>query len=76
MDGQDVKERAHWVAAIDRRAMALWPRLDPKALRRCGHDPRRIASLVARRTSLSAEAIRSMLTMPAVSDDEAATWFG
>jgi hypothetical protein len=31
---------------------------------------------VARRTSLSAEAIRSMLTMPAVSDDEAATWFG
>ncbi len=63
-------------AAIDRRALALWPRLDMKALRRCGHDPRRIALLVARRTSLSVEVIRSMLVLPAVSDDEVATWFG
>lgn len=76
MDGQDAKDRAHWGAAIDRRALALWPRLDAKALRRCGHDPRRIAALVSRRTSLSAEAIRSMLAMPHVTDDEAATWFG
>lgn len=76
MDGYEAKDRVHWGAAIDRRALALWPRLDAKALRRCGHDPRRIASLVARRTSLSADSIRSMLTMPAVSDDEVATWFG
>lgn len=62
--------------ALERRALALWPRLDPRALRRCRHDPHRIASLVARRTSLSLEAIEALLTMPAVSDDEARTWFG
>lgn len=76
MDEHERKDRAHDGAAIDKRALALWPRLDAKALRRCGHDPRRIAMLVARRTSLSAEAIRSMLAMPSVSDDEGATWFG
>lgn len=76
MDGHDLRKRVHWGAAIDRRALALWPRLDARALRRCGHDPHRIAALVARRTSLSADAIRSMLAMPQVTDDEAATWFG
>jgi hypothetical protein len=63
-------------SGLDRRALALWPRLHPTALRRCGHDPHRIAALVARRTSIPKEAILRLLTMPAVSDDDAATWFG
>ncbi|MFN8622802.1 MAG: hypothetical protein U0869_18860 [Chloroflexota bacterium] len=61
---------------IDRRAKALWPRLDPRALARCRHDPRRIAALVSRRTHLTVEEIRAMLMTPVVSDDEIATWFG
>jgi hypothetical protein len=40
-----------------RRAMALWPRLDRAKLRRTGGDPRRIAALVSRRTTLSVETI-------------------
>jgi hypothetical protein len=61
---------------IERRALALWPRLDPRALRRCHHDPARIARLVARRTSLSFETIIGMLNMPAVSSQDIETWFG
>lgn len=61
---------------LHRRALALWPRLDARALRRCGHDPRRIALLVSRRTSLSVEAITVMLLTPVVSAQEAETWFG
>lgn len=63
-------------AYFERRALALWPRLDRAALRRCHQDPERIAALVARRTSMSLEAIKSVLTMPVVSDDETRTWFG
>jgi hypothetical protein len=62
--------------ALDRRALALWPRLDAAALRRCQHDPRRIAILVSRRTAMPLEAIYQVLTMPAVEDDEIETWFG
>ena len=58
------------------RALALWPRLDARALRRCGNDPRRVALLVSRRTSLSVEAITVMLLTPVVSAQEAETWFG
>jgi hypothetical protein len=47
--------------AIERRAVMLWPRLDRKALRSCRHDPRRIAALVSRRTSLSVDTILGML---------------
>ena len=61
---------------IEERALALWPRLDPKALRRCRRDPRRIAALVARRTSLPPETIQAMLVMHAVSHEEASIWFG
>lgn len=61
---------------VDRQALAVWPRLGRRALRRCGHDPRRIAVLVARRTSMPPEAIVSLLPMPTVSRDEAVTWFG
>ena len=63
-------------ARLDRRALALWPRLQPTALRRCGHDPHCIAALVARRTSIPSEAILRLLTMPPLSDDDAVTWFG
>jgi hypothetical protein len=40
-----------------RRALALWPRLDREKLRRTRGDPRRIARLVSRRTTLSMETI-------------------
>ncbi len=56
--------------------MALWPRLDRAALRRCHQDPGKIAALISRRTSLSPETIKQVLLMPAVSDEEVSTWFG
>jgi hypothetical protein len=62
--------------ALERRALALWPRLDTAALRRCRHDPRRIAALVSRRTAMPTEAILQVLTMPSIEDDEIETWFG
>ncbi len=68
------ERRKAW--AVDRRALALWPGIDPRALRRCHHDPKRIARLVARRTLLSVESIQVMLTRPWVSREEAETWFG
>ena len=61
---------------IERRALALWPRLNPAALRRCGGDPRRIARLVSRRTSLSVEVIIGMLSLPFVTPQEVESWFG
>jgi hypothetical protein len=76
MSTREVAHETNWGHAIDRRALALWPRLDVAALRRCRHDPRRIALLVSRRTSLSIDVITRMLTMPMVSAEEAATWFG
>ena len=63
-------------STIERRALARWPRLEPAALRRCRHDPRRIAALVARRTSIPPEAILELLTVPIVTDDDVSTWFG
>jgi hypothetical protein len=63
-------------AALERRALALWPRLDRAALRRCRQDPARIAALIARRTALSPETIKQVLLMPAVSDEDVSTWFG
>jgi hypothetical protein len=73
------EEGAHgsaWGPEVDRQALAVWPRLGRRALRRCGHDPRRVAALVSRRTSMPPEVIVSLLTMPTVSRDEAITWFG
>jgi hypothetical protein len=63
-------------AALERRALALWPRLDRAALRRCRQDPARIAALISRRTALSPEAIKQVLLMPTVSDEDVSTWFG
>lgn len=62
--------------ALERRALALWPRLDRAALRRCRQDPSRIAALISRRTALSPEAIKQVLLMPTVSDEDVSTWFG
>jgi hypothetical protein len=64
------------VISLERRALALWPRLDRAALRRCRQDPARIAALIARRTALSPESIKQVLLMPAVTDEDVSTWFG
>jgi hypothetical protein len=63
-------------SSLERRALALWPRLDRTALRRCRQDPARIAALIARRTALPPESIKQVLLMPAVSDEDVSTWFG
>ncbi|HEU4673388.1 MAG TPA: hypothetical protein VFS32_10845 [Candidatus Limnocylindrales bacterium] len=62
--------------SIDRRALALWPGLDRRALARCRHDPERIARLVARRTALDVPTIRALLTIPVVDRQEVSLWFG
>jgi hypothetical protein len=64
------------LSPLERRALALWPRIDRAALRRCHNDATRIAALVARRTAMPQEAIRGLLTMPAVGRTEIDTWFG
>ncbi len=61
---------------MDRRALALWPGLDRRSLARCRHDPDRISALVARRTRLAPDVIRSLLNLPTVTAEDAATWFG
>ena len=43
------------------RAMALWPRLDRRALGRCGCDSARIARFISRRTRMSDKAIELLL---------------
>jgi hypothetical protein len=46
------------------RALALWPRLERQRLARVRHDPRRVASLISRRTTLSHKAILELLGAP------------
>ena len=72
----DGSNRSEGQGALERRALALWPRLDRAALRRCRNDARRIAALVARRTVMPPEAILNVLTMPRVADDDIGNWFG
>ena len=71
-----VHDRHAAAAAMRRRALAMWPRLDPTALRRCGDDAACIAGLVERRSALPLEAIIGILTTPEVTEDEGRTWFG
>jgi hypothetical protein len=59
---------------VCQRALAIWPRLDHRALSRCGGDPKRIARLVARRTALPEEVIESILLDVPELDRE--LWFG
>jgi hypothetical protein len=44
------------------RACILWPRPDRRTLARCQNNPIRIARVIARRTTLSEEAIVTLLT--------------
>jgi hypothetical protein len=46
---------------IERRAMAMWPRLDHRALRRCHGDTARIAVQVSRRTKMTRKAIETLI---------------
>jgi hypothetical protein len=68
--------RTGWGPWIDQHALALWPRLGRRAISRCGHDPRCIANVVARRTSLPRELIERILATPSVTVVELDTWFG
>ncbi len=62
--------------AIDRRALALWPGLDRRALARCRHDLACIARLVGRRSGSSPHTIRAMLALSAITPEDGAIWFG
>jgi hypothetical protein len=66
--------RVRRTADPERRAAAMWPRLDRRALARCGGDPERIARLVERRTALSHEVILLILREPGELERE--LWFG
>lgn len=71
-DGFD-RSRAAW---LEQRALALWPRLDRRKVRRCAGDARCIVRVVSRRTALPADAIWRILLLPAVTEDEGRIWFG
>jgi hypothetical protein len=53
--------RAVSAAPVLDRALALWPRLDRRRLRRTGGDPRKVARLIAQRTSMPEDAILRVL---------------
>jgi hypothetical protein len=53
------------------RALALWPRLERGRLARIRHDPKRVASLISRRTTLSYDAILELLGAPPAPADTA-----
>ena len=59
-----------------RAAMLIWPRLDHRALERCGGDPRLIAAYVARRTCLSTDVISAMLEGRMAALSEPSYYFG
>ena len=62
---------------MHRRALALWPRLDRRALARCGSDSACIARHVARRTSLSTEVIQALIEQGDLpNEDDVRLWFG
>ena len=46
---------------VERRALALWPRLNHRALHRCHGDATRIAAQVAHRTTMTPKAIEKLL---------------
>ena len=58
-----------------RRALAMWPRLDPRALARCAGNPARLARHVSRRTNLPPDIIRAILTPP-LAERDGELWFG
>ena len=62
-------------STLAERALAHWPRLDRRSLRRCAGDVACVVRLVARRTRLPPETIRLILNGP-VSDADRELWFG
>jgi len=46
------------------RGLALWPRLETPRPGRVRRDPRRIATIISRRTNLSYQAILALLGAP------------
>jgi len=44
------------------RACTIWPRIPRRTLSRCQNDPARLARVIAKRTTLSQEAIVTLLT--------------
>ena len=46
---------------FERRAMAIWPRLNHRALHRCHGNVARIAAQVAHRTKMTPKAIETLL---------------
>ncbi len=65
-----------WAARLEQRALALWPRLDRRKVRRCGGDVACLARVISHRTTLPAESVRRILLLPVVSDDDGQLWFG
>jgi hypothetical protein len=53
------------------RALALWPRLERHELARVRHDPRRVATLISRRTTLPHAAILQLLVASDLADETA-----
>ena len=47
---------------IERRALAMWPRLNRRALHRCEGNAARIAIQVARRTKMTPKAIEKLIS--------------
>ena len=77
MASQQISPGRSLAPPLERRALALWPRLDRAALRRCraGPCPDRGAHL-APDLAARPTAIKQVLLMPSVSDDDVSTWFG
>ena len=58
---RSVTMRAQALCPAALRAMVIWPRLDRRALARCGCDSTRIANYVSRRTRMPARSIETLL---------------
>jgi hypothetical protein len=55
-------ERPESADRVERRALAIWPRLNHRALHRCEGDPTRIAAQVAHRTKMTRRAIKALIS--------------
>jgi hypothetical protein len=64
------------IAWLEARAMALWPRLDRRRVRRCRGDVACLVRVISRRTALPAESIRRILFAPPVDERDVGLWFG
>jgi hypothetical protein len=62
IQAQQPSSRALDSCPAQTRAMALWPRLDRRALTRCGCDPARLANYISRRTRMPKQAIETLLS--------------